>query len=123
MNKNREQDLEKIIADGIAKGIQEAKKQEQKEKGNGVLNTFVAIAIFITSILGGGVIIVALKHYFNIPEENTTFITIFLCNFLLTYLWGKKDIKKAWNDKKYGSVIFTILIMIGIATFTGFLIA
>jgi len=123
MGKDRERDLEKIIADGISKGIREAKIQEQKSKGNGTLNTFMAIAIFVVSIFGGGVISVGMEEYFNIPTENTTFGAIFLCSVLLSYLWTKKEIKEAWNTKRYGLFIFMILIMVGGATFTGLLIA
>ena len=123
MGKDRERDLEKIIADGISKGIREAKIQEQKSKGNSALNTFMAIAIFVVSIFGGVIISGSMEHYFNIPTENTMFGVIFLCSVLLTYLWTKKEIKEAWNTKRYGLFIFMILIMVGGATFTGLLIA
>jgi len=95
---SKERDLEKIIADGISKGIRDAKIQEQKSKGN-ILYTFGFIIVLF--LLGTSAKPIFIK-YLGI-DPNTQYVTFwstfFVCQ-LMSFLEAMSSATKG-NVLKY----------------------
>ena len=108
---SKERDLEKIIADGISKGIRDAKIEEQKSKGN-ILYTFgFIIVVFFLGTTAKPIFI----KYLGI-DPNTQYVTFWSTFFifqLMSFLEAMSSATKG-NVLKYFIKMLPITIVISL---------